>query len=131
MCSRDEIVEQRKVIALEFPQQGHDYTFLRRTVLGRIGAAANYDEQFVDKAMEVFDEVRNDVVVFPEVRPALEALCNDYKLIAVTNGNSNLQVIGIDDLFHDVVSASAAGVARTCSRGFAAETREQSPCAVR
>ncbi len=116
--SRDAIVEQRKAIALEFPQQAHDYTFLRRTVLGRIGALANYDEQFVDEAMEVFDEVRNDVVVFPEVRPALEALRNDYKLIAVTNGNSNLQKIGIDDLFHDVVSASAAGVAKPAPKIF-------------
>jgi len=116
--SRDGILEQRKAIALEFPQQAHDYTFLRRTVLGRIGALANYDEQFVDEAMEVFDEVRNDVVVFPEVRPALEALRNDYKLIAVTNGNSDLQKIGIDDLFHDVVSARAAGVAKPAPKIF-------------
>lgn len=116
--SRNAIIEQRKEIALEFPQQDHDYTFLRRTVLGRIGVAANYGEQFVDEAMEVFDAVRNDVVVFPEVRPALEELRNDYRLIAVTNGNSNLQKIGIDDLFHDVVSASTAGVAKPAPEIF-------------
>ncbi len=116
--SRNAIIEQRKEIALEFPQQDHDYTFLRRTVLGRIGVAANYGEQFVDEAMEVFDAVRNDVVVFPEVRPALEELRNDYRLIAVTNGNSNLQKIGIDDLFHDVVTASNAGVAKPAPEIF-------------
>ena len=116
--SRNAIIEQRKEIALEFPQQDHDYTFLRRTVLGRIGVAANYGEQFVDEALEVFDAVRNDVVVFPEVRPALEELRNDYKLIAVTNGNSNLQKIGIDDLFHDVVTASNAGVAKPAPEIF-------------
>ena len=116
--SRNAIIEQRKEIALEFPQQDHDYTFLRRTVLGRIGVAANYGEQFVDEAMEVFDAVRNDVVVFPEVRPALEELRNDYRLIAVTNGNSNLQKIGIDDLFHDVVTARNAGVAKPAPEIF-------------
>ncbi len=116
--SRAAIIEQRKEIALEFPQQDHDYTFLRRTVLGRIGVAADYGEQFVDEAMEVFDAVRNDVVVFPEVRPALEELRNDYRLIAVTNGNSNLQTIGIDDLFHDVVSASTVGVAKPAPEIF-------------
>jgi len=116
--SRNAIIEQRKEIALEFPQQDHDYTFLRRTVLGRIGVAVNYGEQFVDEAMEVFDAVRNDVVVFPEVRPALEELRNDYRLIAVTNGNSNLQKIGIDDLFHDVVTASNAGVAKPAPEIF-------------
>ncbi len=116
--SRDAIIKQRKEIALEFPQKDHDYTFLRRTVLGRIGAAADYDEEFVDEAMEVFDAVRNDIVVFPEVRPALEALRNNYRLIAVTNGNSNLQKIGIDDLFHDVVSASTVGVAKPAPKIF-------------
>lgn len=116
--SREAIVEQRKAIALEFPQQNHDYTFLRRTVLGRAGAAAEYGEQFVDEAMDVFDAARNDVVVFPEVRPALEALRNNYVLIAVTNGNSNLHTIGIDDLFHDVVSASTVGVAKPASKIF-------------
>ena len=116
--SREAILEQRKAIAIEFPQQNHDYTFLRRTTLGRIGVAANYGEQFVDEAMEVFDTVRNDVAVFPEVRPALEALRNDYVLIAVTNGNSDLKKIGIDDLFHDVVSASAAGVAKPAPKIF-------------
>ena len=116
--SREAILELRKAIAIEFPQQNHDYTFLRRTTLSRIGAVADYGEQFVDEALEVFDTVRNDVVVFPEVRPALEALRNDYVLIAVTNGNSNLQKIGIDDLFHDVVSARTAGVAKPATKIF-------------
>ncbi len=116
--SREAILEQRKAIAIEFPQHDHDYTFLRRTTLGRIGVAASYGEQFVDEAMEVFNAVRNDVAVFPEVRPALEALGNDYVLIAVTNGNSDLKKIGIDDLFHDVVSASTAGVAKPAPKIF-------------
>ena len=116
--SREAILELRKAIAIEFPQQNHDYTFLRRITLGRIGAAADYGERFVDEALEVFDTVRNDVVLFPEVRPALEALRNDYVLIAVTNGNSNLQKIGIDDLFHDVVSARTAGVAKPATKIF-------------
>ncbi len=116
--SREAILELRKAIAIEFPQQNHDYTFLRRTTLSRIGAVADYGEQFVDEALEVFDTVRNDVVLFPEVRPALEALRNDYVLIAVTNGNSNLQKIGIDDLFHDVVSARTAGVAKPATKIF-------------
>ena len=116
--SREAILEQRQAIAVEFPQRNHDYTFLRRTVLSRAGVAAEYGEQFVDEAMEIFDAVRNDVVIFPEVRPALEALRDDYVLIAVTNGNANLQKIGIDDLFHDVVSARSAGIAKPAPEIF-------------
>ena len=47
--------------------------------------AANYGEQLVDDAMEVFNAIRNDVVIFPEVRPALEALREEHVLVAVTS----------------------------------------------
>ena len=118
MYSRSAILEQRAAVAEEFPEQSHDYTFMRRTVLGRLGEAADYGEQIVDEAMAVFDEVRNDVTIFPEVRPALERLRENYVLIAVTNGNANLQKIGIDDLFHEIVTARTAGAAKPAQQIF-------------
>jgi len=117
------ILELRKIVVLDHPDQSHDYTFLRRTVLGRLGVAAGYDEGLVDEAMAVFDEVRNDVELFPEVRPALESLRRDYVLIAVTNGNANLRAIGIHDLFHDFVSARTAGAAKPARQIFDAAVR--------
>ncbi len=118
MYSRAAILEQRQAMAVEFPEQKHDYTFMRRAVLGRLAVAAEYGEAVVDEAMTVFDKVRNDVDIFPEVRPALAALRNDYVLIAVTNGNANLKMIGIDDLFHKFVSASTAGAAKPARQIF-------------
>ena len=64
---------------------------LRRVVLERIGTAAGYDTDFIDDAFDVFDEVRNDVDIFPGVIPALEMLSEHFVLIAVTNGNANLE----------------------------------------
>ena len=120
MFSREAISQQRLAVAAEFPQQNHDYTFLRRTVLGRLGCAANYGDDLVDAAMEVFNAMRNDVTVFPEVRPALAALREKYVLVAVTNGNADLKRIGIDGLFHHFVSARTAGAAKPAQRIFAA-----------
>lgn len=118
MYSREAILQQRIAVAEEFPQQNHDYTFMRRTVLGRLGVAANYGDDLVDDAMQVFDAMRNDVTVFPEVRPALSALRKKYVLVAVTNGNADLNRIGIDDLFHEFVSARTAGVAKPAQEIF-------------
>jgi putative hydrolase of the HAD superfamily len=118
MYSRDAILQQRLAVATEFPEQNHDYTFMRRTVLGRLGHAANYGDALVDDAMAVFDAMRNDVAVFPEVRPALMALRENYVLVAVTNGNADLKRIGIDDLFHEIVSARTAGAAKPARRIF-------------
>jgi 2-haloalkanoic acid dehalogenase type II len=118
MNSRDAILQQRITVAEEFPEQSHDYTFMRRKVLGRLGIAADYGDALVDDAMAVFDALRNDVALFPEVRPALEALRENYVLVAVTNGNADLKKIGIDDLFHEFVSARTAGAAKPAQKIF-------------
>ena len=102
----------RENIVFEYPGKSHDFTFLRRAVLGRLGAAAGYGVEIVDRAMAVFNLARNDVEVFPEVRPALTALGEHYCVIAVTNGNASLDQIGIGDLFDHVISASGVGVAK-------------------
>lgn len=112
MYSREAVLELRQSMNSEYPDHCHDFTFMRRAVLARMAAAAGYDDNLVDDAIRVFDTIRNDVEVFPEVRPALELLGRDYVLIAVTNGNANLQTIGVDDLFHGFVSASTAGAAK-------------------
>lgn len=118
MYEPQDLREIRSQVVVEFADQVHDLTFLRRTVLGRVGAAAGYNADFIDEAFEVFDAIRNDVDIFPEVIPALEALGERYVLIAVTNGNANLARIGIDHLFHDFVTAAAAGAAKPARRIF-------------
>jgi 2-haloalkanoic acid dehalogenase type II len=110
--------EVRSQVFVEFADRAHDLTFLRRTVLGRVGVAAGYDTDFIDAAFEVFDEVRNDVEIFPEVIPALEALNQNFVVIAVTNGNANLESIGIAHLFSDVVTAAMAGAAKPARQVF-------------
>jgi len=112
MFSQDEIGKLRENIVTEYRGKSHDFTFLRRAVLGRLGAAAGYGVGIVDRAMGYFDPLRNDVELFPEVRPALGALGEHYCVIAVTNGNASLDQIGIRDLFDDVISASGVGAAK-------------------
>jgi len=107
-----DIWEVRSEVIAEYSERAHDLTFLRRTVLSRIGHAAGYDDSYVDDAFAVFDEVRNDVTLFPEARPALVSLRERFVLIAVTNGNADLEKIGIRDLFDGVVSAAMAGAAK-------------------
>ena len=92
--------------------RAHDLTFLRHTVLMEVAAAANYTEFLVDEAFAVFEEVRNDVEMFPEVLPALRSLGKRFSLIAVTNGNADLGRIGIEDLFDGHVNAVTAGAAK-------------------
>lgn len=108
----DEFRILRKDILEEFKDHTHDLTFVRRKVLTRLGEAAGYGDSHVDAAFEVFNEARNDVTLFPGVRRALRTLRERFVLIAVTNGNADLEKIGIRDLFDDIVSAARTGAAK-------------------
>ena len=118
MHSRADMVAVRRQLVAEFSERSHDLTFMRKMVLTRVAAAAGYKLDFVDDAFAVFDAVRNAPDIFPEVRPALEALRQNYTLIAVTNGNAKLDMIGIDHLFDDAVNAARAGAAKPARQIF-------------
>lgn len=107
-----DIREVRSRVARRHADRSHDLTFMRHTMLTELATAAGYTEFRVDEAFAVFDEIRNDVEMFPEVRPALTALREHFKIIAVTNGNADLDKIGISDLFDDHVNAAMAGAAK-------------------
>ena len=112
MFTMEEMRILRDQVLREHADKLHDLTLLRRTVLTKAAAAAGYTEFRVDEAFAVFDEVRNDVEMFPEARPALVALGKRFTVIAVTNGNANLEKIGIDDLFDGHINAAMAGAAK-------------------
>lgn len=118
MYEPTDLREVRSQVIEEFADQSHDLTFLRKTVLGRVGVSAGYDTDFTDAAFEVFDQVRNDVELFAEVIPALELLQQHFTVIAVTNGNANLEAIGIHHLFSDSVTAAMAGAAKPARQVF-------------
>ena len=108
----DDLLDVRAAVIAEHQDRLHDLTFLRRRILAQLGEAAGYGDSYVDEAFAVFSAARNDVELFPEARPALESLAVRYVLIAVTNGNADLEKIGIRDLFDDVISAAMAGAAK-------------------
>ncbi len=118
MFGPDDLRILRSEVLDEFRDHTHDLTFVRRMVLKRLGEAAGYGDSHVDAAFEVFDEARNDVTLFPGVRSALRRLGERFVLVAVTNGNANLEKIGIRELFRDVVSAAATGAAKPARRIF-------------
>ena len=112
MFTIEEMRILREEVFKKHPDKLHDLTFLRHTILVEAATAAGYTEFLVDEAFAVFDDVRNDVEMFPETRPTLVALAERFTLIAVTNGNANLEKIGIDDLFHHHINAAMAGAAK-------------------
>lgn len=112
------MLTMREEVMEEHWDRNHDFRFLRKKVLTRVAQTVGYDPAMVEPAFAVFDAARNDVDLYPDVLPSLEILAEHLRVVAVTNGNANLEVIGIRHLFHDVVTAVDAGAAKPARRIF-------------
>jgi 2-haloalkanoic acid dehalogenase type II len=110
--SADGLLEVRESVIEEHWQKNHDFRFLRKKVLEKIAVESGYTVDLVEPAFAVFDRARNEVDLYPDVMPGLEQLAGDFVLVALTNGNADLETIGIRHLFHDVVAAAEAGFAK-------------------
>ena len=104
--------EVREAVIEEHWEKCYDFRFLRKKVLETIAVRSGYTPELVEPAFAIFDRARNEVDFYPDVMPALEMLADDFILVAVTNGNADLETIGIRHLFHDVVAAADAGFAK-------------------
>lgn len=118
MFTRKQAIELRARVFASNHERAHDLTFMRYEVMRQMGEAAGYTDMDLDAAFAVFDEQRNTLDLFPDVRPALSRLNERFTLVAVTNGNADLDRIGIGDLFDGVVSARMAGSAKPERRIF-------------
>ncbi len=116
--SPEALLEMREAVVEEHLDKSHDFRFLRKKVLTQVAVHAGYTTDLVEPAFDVFDRARNEVDLYPDVMPGLEKLAGDFMLVAVTNGNANLERIGIRHLFEDVVAAAEAGFAKPARQIF-------------
>ena len=95
---------------------------LRQRALQHSLQAAGYADaeaaQLAEGAFAHFLTARQRVSLFPEVRPTLERLASQYQLGVLTNGNADVQRIGIAGYFRFAFSAEQLGVSKPDPRAF-------------
>ena len=110
----------RKPILDEFKDMMHDLTFVRRQVILRMANSCDYPETMVDEAMTIYKHARNEVTFYDDVLPSLEKLHKIFILVAVTNGNADIDQIGIGHFFERVFRSAELGVAKPNPKVFIA-----------
>lgn len=99
-------------IAAARPEIAHDRTRLRKDALQLAAMQAGYPEFDAEAAFAVFYVARNAVELFAEVRPTLERLARRYPLASLSNGNADVRLIGLDDVFSFSLNAIEVGAAK-------------------
>jgi len=112
----DATAEIRNQVVAENPAKIHDLTFLRIEVLCKIMAATGaVEEQARSLALEafaVFFKGRNDVAFFPGALEMLDVLSQRYTLLALTNGNADVEQVGIAKFLAGAVSSADVGASK-------------------
>jgi HAD superfamily hydrolase (TIGR01509 family) len=116
----------------ERPELIHDVAATRRELLRRMLGTVGDDPALVEAAAAVVFEARQQVDLYPEVAAALDRLAVRRPLIAVTNGNADLELTGVSRWLTNVVSPVEVGVGKPDARifHFACELLELAPAEV-
>ncbi len=110
----------RERIADENPQLAHDFTEQRRLSLRAALAPQGYGEEAVDAAFAEFYAARNEVECYADTLPALERLAARYPLVSLSNGNADLERIGLARFFRFSITARDFGMSKPAPEIFQA-----------
>ena len=94
------------------PEVAHDITALRTAALAEALRENGDDPTLAQPAVEVFVTARQQVEPYPEVAGVLARWRERYLLIAVSNGNADVERTPLRGLFHHALSAADAGAMR-------------------
>ena len=114
-CS-DTTSEIRNRLLREQPGLRSNLTEFRKVLLGEIffraGNSIQDSKILASSAFNTFFEFRNKVVFFEGAINVLIALSEKYKVYALTNGNADVKMIGIDKYLSGAVSSAEVGVSK-------------------
>lgn len=108
----------RAEVAAERTDLAHDFTAQRHLTMQRAFAQCGIAEAPLEALWEIYFSARNSVELYPDSLPALERLAGRWPVASLTNGNADLDRIGIRLHFAHHVCARDTGVAKPDARIF-------------
>lgn len=92
-----------------YPDRLHDLSLLRLESIRLALKQQGDDERLAEAAFEVFFAARQQVEFFEDVLPALERLAARWPILALSNGNADVQRVGLGRFFTGSLSAREFG----------------------
>lgn len=109
----------RDAVAARRPDLAHDYGAQRRHSLLEVLADRPERERLVEDAFAVFYAARNDVTLYHDALDCLNRVTSRFRLASLSNGNADLERIGLAHHFEHRISARDVGVMKPDAAIFA------------
>lgn len=108
----DFVATARLDAAARQPSLSHDVGAMMRQLIASALAHARADPGLAQPAFALYYQQRQQVSLFPDAEPTLAYLAQRYPLVALTNGNADIRVIGLGDYFLTSIGAGDVGAAK-------------------
>lgn len=112
----DQLKQVYKQIKQQHPELLHHPTNFRKKLLYTVFHRVHNDHlaatEMAEQAFSIFYRYRNQITLFHQAEAILKTLSERYPLIALSNGNANLKMIGIDNYFSAHFSSETEGKAK-------------------
>ena len=112
--------ELRAQIAAERVDLAHDFTTQHQLTMRHAFAACGIATAPIDVLWEIYFAARNSVELYPDSLPALQRITARWPVVSLTNGNADLQRIGIHAHFAHQICSRDTGMAKPDPRIFLA-----------
>lgn len=110
--------EVRDQVALTRPELKSDLSSVRRESIRLALCRAGEDPLLAEPAFDAFFAERHRVTLFDDARPSLEFLSARLPLVSVSNGNADLELMGLARYFRASICARDFGVGKPDPRIF-------------
>jgi len=110
--------EIRDHVANSRPELKNDLSAVRRESIRLALYRAGENPLLAEQAFDAFLAERHRVTLFDDARPALEFLSARLPLVSVSNGNADLERVGLSKYFRASISAREFGVGKPDPRIF-------------
>ena len=111
-------LELREQVSRSNPELKHNLSAIRREAIRLALCRSREDPLLAEPAFDVFFAERNRVVMFDDAVQALAFLSARFPVVALSNGNADIERIGISQYFQASISAQQFGVAKPDPRIF-------------
>jgi len=100
------------------PDLASDMSALRREAIRLLLVRAEESPALAEPAFDYFFEQRQKVEFFEDVLPALDFWKSRYPMVSLSNGNADIQKVGLGNYFTAALSAHHLGIAKPDVRMF-------------
>lgn len=102
--------EKRRSLLASHAELAHDLTRLRIRSFEQLTEEFGLAPDWIQPAFEIFYEARQQVTLYDDVKPVLDELNKEFRLVSLTNGNADPVKTGVGHWFD--FSLNSAGVGK-------------------